>query len=115
MIKTTVLNNKFIEEKEITFKEAKDIIESYFLLSDNVKDVNISTLIPCLDGIGATFNNHIDINNLYDCFKRVDDYIVLEFKEFTNTIAIKENCNIKLDFINNRLYLLDYHITIYFN
>lgn len=116
MFKVNYLEGSFIKEKEITFVEAVNEIESYFVIMDSVvKDVNVRTEIPAYKGIGATFNNHIKIDSLYSCFKEFNNNIILEFKEFTQSISINENANITIDFIHDRIFIKDYNITIYFN
>lgn len=116
MFKVTYLENSFIKEKEITFEEAINDIESYFVIMDSIiKDVNIKTQIPSNKGVGITLNNHIRIESLYECFKEYNNNIILEFKEFTQSIAINENANITIDFIHDRIFINDYNIAIYFN
>lgn len=114
MLKTTYLEGRSIQEKEVSFKELSDTIESYFLLGDAVKQVNINIEFSVTQGVSATFNNRIDIDNLYNCFKKVNDYILIEFEELKNAFTIHKDANIKLDFIHHRMYLLDSNITIYF-
>lgn len=116
MYKITYLENNFINEKEITFDEAIDNIESYFVIMDSiVKDVNIRIEFPNTTGVAATFNNHIKIDSLYECFKEFNNSMILEFKEFTQSIAINENADVTIDFIHDRIFINDYNITIYFN
>lgn len=118
MIKKTYLNNKSINEKEISFNDLKTEIEEYFLLLDNViKDVNIRTEMPLKNGISMTFNNHTEIKEgLYKCFKVLKNgALLIEFKEFTQCFTINTDANITLDFIHDRIFLNDFNITIHFN
>lgn len=116
MLKTTYKQDKFLREENINFKEFKSLIESYFLIcEDIIKEVNIRTEFPVTGGVSATFNNKVKINNLYNCFKTYNDNLLIEFEEFKNVFTINENSNVKIDFINNRMFLLDHNITIHFN
>lgn len=116
MFKVTYLEDSFIKEKEVTFEEAISDIESYFVIMDGiVQSVNVRIEFPDNLGIAATFNNYIKIDSLYECFKEFNNSIILEFKEFAQSIAINENANITIDFIHDRIFINDYNITIYFN
>lgn len=116
MFKFTYVENKFIKEKELTFQEFKVNMETYFLLNDDIKEVNIRFENKLTNGIAMTFNNHIKLQEgLYKCFKVLnDEMLLIEFKEFTQCFTIDKDANIKLDFMYNRIFLEDFNITIYF-
>lgn len=88
MFKVTYLEDSFIKEKEITFDEAINDIESYFIIMDGiVESVNVRIEFPNNLGVAASFNNCIKIDSLYECFKEFNNNIILEFNQ---CIAINE-------------------------
>lgn len=117
MFKMTYIKNKFIKEKELTFQEFKIKMEEYFLLNDDIKEVNIRLESSTKKGIAMTFNNHLELQEgLYKCFKVLNnEMLLIEFKEYVQCFTIDKSANVKLDFIHNRMFLEDFNMTIYFN
>lgn len=114
MFKKIVIENKIQKEIDIDFSIfIKELNE--FFSGNNFSLAVIQTLYHMNDsGISMTLTNKIygDMSNVL-IFNDLGVYC-LEFKEFSNVIAIKESANITLDTNLKRLYLNDFGIKIEF-
>ena len=114
MFKSVEIINKFIEEREITFEDFIKKLKDFLWVNEFNKAViiNQSSLNK---GISMTLTNKIymdmkDILILNDL-----GVYCLEFKEFSNVIAIEKDANITLDENRKRLFLKDFNIQILFS
>lgn len=114
MLKKIIIEDRQQKEIDIDFKAFINELEE-FLKNNKFNLAVIQTICPMGDrGISMTLTNKIygDMSNVL-ILNDLGIYL-LQFKEFSNAIAITDKANITLDKTLNRIYLNDFGIKIEF-
>lgn len=98
------------KEKEIDYNSFIDELEVYL---NNIRAVNICTTYSKNNGIAIVFNNNIEISEKCIC-KISPELTIIEFQKFKNEFSITPAANITFNASDNKMYLNDFNITIYF-
>lgn len=108
MLKECYVEDKFINEREVSLKDMYEILDNFFK-SNSFTKVSISIVCPSYQGVAYSVTNDINLNNVR--LSVVDDNILIELEEFKNVVTINEDANVHLDLWNNRIRFVDSHMS----
>ena len=108
MLKECYVEDRFINEREVSLKDVFKILDNFFK-SNSFTKVSISIVCPVYQGVSYSVTNDINLNSVR--LLVVDDNILIELEEFKNVVTISENANVHLDLWNNRIRFVDSHMS----
>lgn len=111
MLTETYLEGKFVRDRNIDLLIFEDRL-SNFIEDGGFTQAKVCSISPVDRGVSFTFTNRVGMDNFK--LHTYNDCLLIEFEEFKNVISIREDANVCLDLMHNRILFKDFGISIYF-